>query len=38
MFLNLLAVTPLLSGFEAEHGTLTSLALFFGRMLLSLLA
>lgn len=31
MFLNLLAVTPLLSGFEAEHGTLTSLSLFFGR-------
>ncbi|KAI1940137.1 Glycosyl phosphatidyl inositol protein transamidase complex subunit [Ophidiomyces ophidiicola] len=30
MFLNVLALTPLLERFEAEHGTLTSLALFFG--------
>ncbi|RAL09652.1 GPI-anchor transamidase subunit GAA1 [Aspergillus homomorphus CBS 101889] len=29
-FLNLLAVTPLLERFEAEHGTLTAVALFFG--------
>lgn len=28
---NLLALTPLLERFEAEHGTLTSLLLFFGR-------
>jgi membrane associated rhomboid family serine protease len=29
--LNLLALTPLMERFETEHGTLTSLALFFGR-------
>ncbi|PYH46859.1 rhomboid protein 2 [Aspergillus saccharolyticus JOP 1030-1] len=29
-FLNLLALTPLLERFEAEHGTLTAVALFFG--------
>lgn len=28
---NILALVPLLERFEAEHGTLTSLALFFGR-------
>ncbi|KAK5653552.1 hypothetical protein OQA88_8811 [Cercophora sp. LCS_1] len=28
--MNVLAITPLLGGFEAEHGTLTSLALFLG--------
>lgn len=28
---NLLAITPLLERFEAEHGTLVSLALFSGR-------
>lgn len=30
-FLNIIAVTPLLEKFEAEHGTLTSLAMFLGR-------
>jgi membrane associated rhomboid family serine protease len=30
-FINLLAVTPLLERFEAEHGTLTAIALFIGR-------
>jgi glycosylphosphatidylinositol transamidase len=30
-FLNALALTPLLERFEAEHGTLTSIALFVGR-------
>ena len=30
-FLNLLALTPLLERFEAEHGTLTAVALFIGR-------
>lgn len=30
-FLNVLALTPLLERFEAEHGTLTALLLFFGR-------
>ena len=30
--INLLALAPLLERFEAEHGTLLSLALFFGRM------
>lgn len=30
-FLNLLALTPLLERFEAEHGTLTAIALFMGR-------
>lgn len=30
-FLNLLALTPLMERFEGEYGTLTSLALFFGR-------
>jgi hypothetical protein len=30
--LNVLALTPLLERFEAEHGTLTTIALFFGRM------
>ena len=29
---NILAFVPLLERFEAEHGTLTSLALFAGRM------
>ncbi|KAL3491571.1 Gaa1-like protein [Aspergillus germanicus] len=29
-FINLLAVTPLLERFEAEHGTLTAIALFIG--------
>jgi membrane associated rhomboid family serine protease len=29
--LNLLALTPLMERFESEYGTLTSLALFFGR-------
>lgn len=29
--LNVLALTPLLERFEAEHGTLTSIALFVGR-------
>lgn len=29
--LNVLALTPLLERFEHEHGTLTSVALFFGR-------
>lgn len=29
--LNILALTPLLERFEAEHGTLTSVALFIGR-------
>lgn len=31
--LNLLALIPLLERFEAEHGTLTSVALFVGREL-----
>lgn len=31
--LNTIALTPLLERFEAEHGTLTALALFVGRML-----
>lgn len=30
-FFNALAVTPLLERFEAEHGTLTAIALFIGR-------
>ena len=30
-FLNILALTPLMERFEGEYGTLTSLALFFGR-------
>jgi glycosylphosphatidylinositol transamidase len=30
--MNVIALTPLLERFEAEHGTLTSLLLFFGRM------
>jgi len=29
--LNVIALTPLLERFEAEHGTLMSLLLFFGR-------
>lgn len=29
--LNVLALTPLMERFEAEYGTLTTLALFFGR-------
>lgn len=29
--LNVLALTPLLERFEAEHGTLTAIALFVGR-------
>jgi glycosylphosphatidylinositol transamidase len=35
MIMNVIAVTPLLERFEAEHGTLTSLALFMGRRLQS---
>lgn len=35
--LNALALAPLLERFEAEHGTLTSLALFAGRMCSSLM-
>ena len=31
LVVNLLGVTPMLERFEAEHGTLTSVALFFGR-------
>lgn len=31
MIMDVLALTPLLERFEAEYGTLTSLALFFGR-------
>lgn len=31
MFLNVLALTPLLERFEAEHGSLVSVALFLGR-------
>jgi glycosylphosphatidylinositol transamidase len=31
-FMNVLALTPLLERFEAEYGTLTTLALFLGRM------
>lgn len=31
--LNALALTPLLERFEAEHGTLTAVALFIGRKL-----
>lgn len=30
-FCNILALTPLLERFEAEYGTLTTLALFMGR-------
>lgn len=30
-FMNILALTPLLERFETEYGTLTALALFFGR-------
>lgn len=30
-FMNILALTPLLERFEAEHGTLVTLALFMGR-------
>lgn len=29
--LNVLALTPLMERFESEYGTLTSLAMFFGR-------
>ncbi|KAK4032647.1 hypothetical protein C8A01DRAFT_20291 [Parachaetomium inaequale] len=32
LLINLLSVTPMLEGFEAEHGTITSLALFFGAL------
>lgn len=32
MLLNAIALTPLLERFEAEHGTLTALLLFVGRM------
>lgn len=35
--LNVLALTPLLERFEAEHGTLTAVALFLGRKLISLI-
>lgn len=31
LIINLLGVTPMLERFEAENGTLTSIALFFGR-------
>jgi glycosylphosphatidylinositol transamidase len=31
MFFNVLALAPLLERFEAEYGTLTTLALFMGR-------
>lgn len=31
MLFNVLALTPLLERFESEYGTLTSLAMFFGR-------
>jgi hypothetical protein len=31
MIFNVLALTPLLERFESEYGTLTSLAMFFGR-------
>lgn len=31
LIVNLLGVTPMLERFEAENGTLTSIALFFGR-------
>ena len=34
-FLNLVALTPLVERFEAEHGTLTAVALFLGRKLYS---
>jgi len=34
-FMNILALTPLLERFEAEFGTLTTLALFLGRMYIS---
>ena len=33
-FLNTIALVPLLERFEADHGTLLSAALFFGRELL----
>lgn len=36
--LNALALTPLLERFEREHGTLTTIALFFGRAYLPLLS
>ena len=35
MLLNAIALTPLLERFEAEHGTLTALLLFVGRMSLA---
>lgn len=35
-FINTLALTPLLERFEAEHGTLTAVALFIGRELVQL--
>lgn len=31
-FINILALTPLLERFETEYGTLTTVALFIGRM------
>jgi glycosylphosphatidylinositol transamidase len=34
VLLNILALTPLLERFETEHGTLTAVALFVGRMYL----
>ena len=37
MLLNAVALTPLLERFEAEHGTLTALLLFVGRMCIRLL-
>lgn len=36
-FMNVLALTPLLERFEAEYGTLTTLALFLGRKYNSIL-
>lgn len=35
MLLNAVALTPLMERFEAEHGTLTALLLFVGRMSLA---
>jgi hypothetical protein len=36
MLSNVVALTPLLERFESEHGTLTTLILFTGRMLFAL--
>lgn len=35
--LNVIALTPLMERFESEYGTLTALALFFGRELQALI-